>query len=415
MEHPSAIQQDNRLGTGGPKVPVTQLFIAFLRLGLTAFGGPAMVVYIRELAVEKHHWLSNDDFCDGVTLCQSIPGATAMQSAAYAGLRAAGPLGAAAAYLGFMLPALVLMIVLAAVYQWTHDVRTVVSLFRGLHLVVVALVANATLNFGRNTLRNWRDCIPATIAAAALLLHGSPALVILAAAVLGLILHRWAETEAERAPTSPLPSKEEERSGEAVHRASRRMLIVAAVIVLVAAAGLAALFVFDRKLFNIGLVMVKVDALGFGGGFASVPLMLHEVVDVRGWMDERVFIDGIALGQVTPGPIAITAAFVGYQLAGPAGALVATAGIFTTSFVMVLATVPWFDRLRRSRVFRRALRGVLASFVGLLLAVTVQFSLSASWSVAGVLLAAGAFTALRLKVDILWVVLVGAGISVFLL
>jgi chromate transporter len=338
-----------------------------------------------------------------------------MQSAAYAGLRACGPLGAAGAYIGFMLPALVLILVLTAVYEWTRDARTVVSLFSGLNLVVVALVANATLNFGRNTLRNWRDCIPATGAAVALLFHVSPALVILAAACLGLLLHRRAKADDAGALASLSPSKGEDQGEGMEQRAGRRMLVVAAIIVLVAAVGLAMLFVFNRRLFDIALVMVKVDALGFGGGFASVPLMLHEVVHVRGWMDERTFMDGIALGQVTPGPIAITAAFVGYQLAGLAGALVSTAGIFTTSFVMVLATVPWFDRLRRSSVFRRALRGVLASFVGLLLAVTIQFSLVASWSVVGVLLAAGAFTALRLKVDILWVVLIGAGISVFLL
>ena len=161
--------------------------------------------------------------------------------------------------------------------------------------------------------------------------------------------------------------------------------------------------------------MLKVDIFAFGGGFASVPLMLHEVVAVRGWLDSKTFMDGIALGQVTPGPIVITATFVGYQIAGVLGAVVGTISIFTPSFLMVLVTVPYFDRLQHSLWFRRALRGVLASFVGLLVAVAINFGLAAAWSIPAVLIAAAAFAALRFKIDILWVVLAGAGLSAMIL
>jgi len=184
---------------------------------------------------------------------------------------------------------------------------------------------------------------------------------------------------------------------------------------LLVAAGLAAAFFLDRLLFSLTAVMLKVDVFAFGGGFASVPLMMHEVVDVRRWLDSRVFMDGIALGQVTPGPIVITATFVGYQVSGIAGAVAATLGIFGPSFLMVLVTVPYFDRLRRWRFFRQALRGILASFVGLLLAVTVRFGMALPWSAASVGLATAAFAALRLKLDVVWVVLGGAALSVFLL
>jgi chromate transporter len=143
--------------------------------------------------------------------------------------------------------------------------------------------------------------------------------------------------------------------------------------------------------------------------------MLHEVVDARGWLDSQTFMDGIALGQVTPGPIVITATFIGYQVAGLAGAVVGTVSIFTPSFLMVLATVPYFDRLHRSPLFRRALRGVLVSFVGLLAAVAVNFTLAISWSVPAAILVLAALVALRLKVDILWVVLAGAIASILIL
>jgi chromate transporter len=180
-------------------------------------------------------------------------------------------------------------------------------------------------------------------------------------------------------------------------------------------AGLVAFLVFNRPLFALAALMIRVDLFAFGGGFASVPLMLHEVVDVRHWLDSKAFMDGIALGQVTPGPIVITATFVGFQIAGFPGALVGTIAVFAPSFLMVLTTVPYLDRLQASLLFRRALRGVLASFVGLLGAVAVSFGIAVSWSIPLMIIVAGAFAALRLKVDILWVVLAGAAVSIFVL
>jgi len=379
-----------------------RLFLAFLRLGSTAFGGPAMVAYIGRLAVERRQWLTKESFESGVALCQSIPGATAMQMAAYVGLRAGGPRGALAAFVGFGLPAFVLMVVLAAVYHQTRDLAPVLAAFRGLHVVVVALIVNAAFNFGLNALRNWRDALLATGAAAFLILHGNPIVAIVGAAALGLLLYRGVASPAA------------EWRAEAAD-GLRRPLRFAAGLVVCVAAGLATLFFLDRMLFALALLMLKIDFFAFGGGFASVPLMLHEVVDARGWLDSQTFMDGIALGQVTPGPIVITATFVGYQVAGLAGAVVGTLSIFTPSFWMVLATVPYFDRLQRSLFFRRALRGVLVSFVGLLAAVAVNFALAVSWSIPAAILAVAALVALRLKVDILWVVLAGAIASILIL
>jgi len=379
-----------------------RLFLAFLRLGLTAFGGPAMVAYIGRMAVEKKQWLTKESFEAGVALCQSIPGATAMQTVAYVGLRAGGPSGALAAFVGFGLPAFVLMLALAAVYHQTRDLAPVLAAFRGLHVVVVALIANAAFNFGLSSLRNWRDALLATGAAAFLVLHGNPIVAIVGAAALGLLLYRV------------VASHEAEWPAEAAD-GPRRPLRFAAGLVACVAAGVATLFFLDRMLFALALLMLKIDLFAFGGGFASVPLMLHEVVDARAWLDSQTFMDGIALGQVTPGPIVITATFVGYQVAGLTGAVVGTLSIFTPSFLMVLATVPYFDRLHRSLFFRRALRGVLVSFVGLLAAVAVNFALAISWSIPAAILAVAALVALRLKVDILLIVLAGAIASILIL
>ena len=386
----------------GQRPSLPGLFGSFLRLGVTAFGGPAMVAYIRDLAVQKKHWVSPESFADGTALCQTIPGATAMQVAAYVGLRARGAVGALAAFVGFGLPAFLLMTILSVLYTVSRDLQPVESAFRGLHVIVVALVANAMVNFGRSTIKNWRDAILACGAGAFLFGRGSPILAILASAGVGMILYHGVNLAIRSLQADVQPG-------------GRRAVFQVISAILAGGAVLVALLVLDRRLFDLAALMMKVDVFAFGGGFASVPVMLHQVVDVRHWMDSRTFMDGIALGQVTPGPIVITATFVGYQIAGLAGALAGTVAIFSPSFLLVLITVPYFDRLQHSLLFRRALRGILASFVGLLLAVTVQFGIAASWTVPAIFLAMAAFAALWFKIDILWVVLVGAGVSIFVL
>lgn len=143
--------------------------------------------------------------------------------------------------------------------------------------------------------------------------------------------------------------------------------------------------------------------------------MFHEIVEVRSWMDAQTFLNGIALGQITPGPIVITATFVGYMVYGLLGAIVATVGVFLPSFLIVVGVVPYFDRLRNSIYFTRAVRAILCSFVGLLLAVTFRFVLNISWDIPRVLLAAAAFVALLFKVEIIWIVLAGTVISIICL
>jgi chromate transporter len=384
------------------RVTAFRIFTEFLRLGTTAFGGPAMVVYIRDLAVHKNRWVSEQSFADGAALCQSIPGATSMQTAAYTGLRAGGPIGALAAFTGFGLPAFLLMVALSAAYQASHNLQPVISAFHGLHGIVIAIVANATLNFGKSTLTNWRDAILATGSATYLILHGSPIISIFVAAILALLFYHGLDLKSK--PSHPYDIQ-----------AGRQSLKFAAILSLALIIGLTALFLLNRQLFSLAALMMRIDLFAFGGGFASVPLMLHEVVDVRHWLGSKAFMDGIALGQVTPGPIVITATFVGFAIAGLSGAIVGTIGVFAPSFLIVLIATPYLDRLQSSRFFRRTLRGALASFVGLLGAVTVNFSTAISWTFPMGFIVVGAFVALRLKVDILWVVIAGAAVSIFIL
>ena len=358
-----------------------------------------MVAYIRRMAVEKKRWLGGEAFNDGVALCQMIPGATAMQTAAYVGLKTRGVVGAGASFIGFGLPAFLLMMTFAALYTRTHNLPVVVSVFSGLQAIIVAIIANATLSFGKTTLKGWKNFAIAGIAATLFSLHVSPILVILLAAVAGLALFRPKESN----PHFPLSSIQ-------TLPYTKPILFILSVSMI----GFLLLLLFNRTLFSLSILLLRIDLLAFGGGFASVPLMLHEIVEVRGWIDHQTFVNGIILGQVTPGPIVITATFIGYLLGGPLGGVVATVAIFLPSFMVVVGITPYFDRLRTSSSFNKIIGGVLCSFVGLLLTVTIRFASGVHWDLSHLLLASGAFVALLLKVDILWVVAIGTVISVAL-
>ena len=388
--------------TGGSPPSLPAVFWAFLRLGLTAFGGPAMVAYIGEMAVTRNEWLSRQSFREGVAVAQTIPGATAMQTAAYVGLRLRGMVGAAAAYIGFGLPAFCLMAALSALYSISHKSAISASVFHGLQVIVVAIVAKAAFTFGRTTAKGLWDCIIALAAAGYLISGGNPVVAILAGAVVGLLAYRQTSSSSETAQHSESSS---------LRSATRQALVV----ILIGATLLATLLLTNRRLFDLASLMLKVDILAFGGGFASVPVMLHSVAEVNHWMSTRTFMDGIAMGQVTPGPIVITATFVGYQVAGIFGAVVATVAVFFPSFVILVLIVPRFDRLKQNPRFQMAMRGILASFVGLLLSVTIRFAIAVPWSPASVVIGCAVLIALILDVGVPWVVLPGAVLSAFLL
>lgn len=378
------------------------LFYSFFRLGLTAFGGPSMIAFIRKMAVDQNGWLDKETFNQGVALCQMIPGATAMQSTAFVGLRTRGVRGAAVSFIGFGLPAFLIMMVSAAAYAYAHNMPVIISAFSGLQAIIVALIANATLSFGRTTLKSWKHFAIAGAAAALFGINVNPVIVIMAAAVGGFVLIQ---------SKSKQPATDTPLSPTQVQSTTRAIVWILGAVVL----ALLILFFSQRDWFNLAALFLRIDLFAFGGGFASVPLMYHEVVEMRHWMDSATFLNGIALGQVTPGPIVITATFIGYLLYGPLGGIVATISIFIPSFILVVGIAPYFDRLRSSAYFNQVIQGVLCSFVGLLFTVTLRFAWNVHWDIPHILLAVGSLIALLLKTDILWVVLVGTIISLFVI
>jgi chromate transporter len=355
------------------------LAASFLRLGLTAFGGPAAHIALMEQEfVRRRRWLTSAEFLDLVGAASVLPGPSSTEVAIYVGYRRAGAAGLVLAGTCFILPAALLVTAIAWAYVRLGRLPSAAGLLRGVEPVVVAVVAQALWTFGRAAFK-------------------SRLLVALAAAAFGLDL----------AGASPLLAL---LASGAISASARARGAVAGVVVpalpaLTAAAAPAG----DVGLAKLFLVFLKAGSVVFGSGYVLLAFLRGDLVERLGWLTERQLVDAVAVGQLTPGPLFTTSTFVGYVLRGPIGAAVATVGIFLPSFVLVAATARLVPRLRRSAVAGRFLDGVNAASVGLMAAVSMQLARAAIADAltAGIAIASLAIL-VRFRVNTTWLIVAGA-------
>lgn len=378
-----------------PSPSVWRIFLTYLRIGASAFGGPGMLPFIRQRLVDRLGWFTNDEFKTGLALVQSIPGGPLVQLAAYLGHAKAGLPGALAAFTGFALPAWAMITAFAIIYQKTADLPAMLGALMGLKVVVVAVCFMASLDFLGRYAKTAMQRALAGGACALFLIGLKPFMLILGGAIIGVLTFK------------DEPRKPHVASGEPQSWKTPLALL-----------GLYGLFLagcamLDSPMLRFALSMGKVDLLSFGG-FGAFPMMYAEVVRARGWLDERTFMDAMAMSQVTPGPFLLVSAFVGYHLKGMLGAVIGGVAVFAPSFLMVMAAIRMKDSVLSSDWAHKALAGVLAILSGLILAVAVSFAKAVDWGWPQGVLLVLALLALAKKVDILWVVLGGALASALL-
>ena len=383
-------------------MPTTaEIFRVFLHLGVTAYGGLAMIEPIRRRVVEEKKWLDQSDFLDGLALCQVVPGATVVQLATYVGQRLRGPAGALAGAAGFILPAFVLMVGLSALYVRFGDLSRVQALSRGLNAVVIALLLQALWGLGNGIFRQWPDLLVAAAALGAIWLRINYLAVFLGAGFLRLAL-----SVPERGEAAP---RQAYQPGPDPFTPVTRTLLVT----LAASAGvLGVLWLVSPLLSRMAAIMLKVGVISFGGGYAMIPILQWDVVDHLGWLTVRQFMDGLVLGYVTPGPLIILAAFVGYLVKGVSGAAVATAFIFLPPILIIMGLTPYYQRVKAARWMRPLIQGILAALVGMLALVTVQMGAAALTGWKTLALMAGSAAALMVfDLNLLLVIAAAAGLS----
>lgn len=336
------------------------VFVAFLRLGLTSFGGPvAHLGYFRDAFVTRRGWLTERAYADLVGLCQFLPGPASSQVGMAIGLSRAGYAGMFAAWLGFTLPSALLMMLFALGVHAT-GMPVAAGALHGLRIVSVAVVAQAVWGMARTLCPDARRVTLMAIAACIALLVPAAWLqvvVIVAAGAAGLALL----PQPERGAHDPLPL-------HVSHRAGVLWLVVFAALIVVLPVAASALHSNTLAVVD---AFFRTGALVFGGGHVVLPLLQAAVV-APGWIGDSAFLAGYGVAQAVPGPLFTFAAFLGASLRdapnGWLGGTIALVSIFAPSFLLVAGTAPFWERLRRSTRMQAALAGVNAAVVGLLLA-----------------------------------------------
>ena len=326
---------------------LAELAALFLRLGATSFGGPAAhIALMQDEVVRKRRWMTATAFLDALSAANLIPGPNSTELAMHVGHQQAGARGLVVAGVCFIVPAALMVGLLAAGYTRYASVPDVGRIFYGIKPVVIAIVAVAVWTLGRTTMTTIGTT---AIAAAGLVMLAAGIHELLVLAVCGALAVVFA-------PGAPR---------------SFGMLAVSAVAGAAPAAAAP---------FNLGVMFalfLKTGAVLFGSGYVLLAFLRADFVERLGWLTEQQLLDAIAIGQITPGPVFTTATFIGYLLAGPAGAAAATAGIFLPAFVFVALTRPLVHRMRQSARTAALLDGVNAGSLAMMVFVLALLSRSA--------------------------------------
>jgi chromate transporter len=441
------------------------LFLSFMKIGTVGFGGGlAVIAHIRTIIVLERRWLSEQEFASGFALAQTLPGTAAGNVATYVGLKLRGLRGAGVSLAGFILPSMLMMIVLAILYRHLRSLPDTDRLFHGLNAAVVALVIVTAWRMGRNTLNKPWQWFLAVLACIWVAFFSATVIeVVLAAGLIGIFIDSFAEKQLRKLSQLPGVATRRKRMAARVtlqrrRRRARETNFVGGYLTRaiaeervrraaeLAAANtksqentvtddrnhdpnaprkkLSSLVLFGAPmpilakvalLLTLSTIFLRIGSITFGGGFVMIPLIEAEVVDSHHWLTHQEFVDATALGQVTPGPVLITATFIGYRVAGTLGALVTTISIFLPSFLMTVVAGSSLARFHSNKIVQSFLKGVTPAVVGLLVAAGISIGRAGIHAWVGMLIAlmAGAVL-IKLRPNAIWVIL-GAGTLRFIL
>jgi chromate transporter len=320
-----------------------ELVLYFLRLGLLGFGGPvALVGQMERELVSDRKWLSKEQMREAIAICQSLPGPLAIQVGIYISYLRAGFWGAWAGGWAFIFPNFVIVAALGALYVYLGDLKPVTAVFYGVSPAVIALILHSCYRLAKLGMEDWIQwAIAAVCFVVTIVLQAEVALLFIGASIVGILYY-----------------------GNIFRRSSASTLqSIAVAPVLAQLAPVAS----SSTLAKLLLFFLKAGSLTFGSGLVIVPFLEQGLVHQYNWLDERQFLIAVAIGMISPGPVVITATFVGYLVAGFWGSLVSTVGIFFPSFILVLVAAPLLARHRTNPNVQGFVKGAYAAAIGTIL------------------------------------------------
>ncbi len=324
---------------------MAELVLYFLRLGLLGFGGPVALVgqMERELVTDKK-WLGKEQMREAIAICQSMPGPLAIQVGVYVAYLRAGFWGAWAGGWAFILPNFLIVAALGALYVHLGDLPAVTAVFYGVSPAVIALILHSTYRLAKLGMEHWLQwAIAAACLVITVVLKAEVALLFIGAGAIGILYY-----------------------GTVVRRPPKLFQIAALPLLAGVPAAASASRLGDLLLF-----FLKAGSLTFGSGLVIVPFLEQGLVQQFGWLDQRQFLIAVAIGMISPGPVVITATFVGYLVAGFWGSLISTVGIFFPSFIFVLVAAPILARHRDDANVQGFIKGAYGAAIGTILGASI--------------------------------------------
>jgi chromate transporter len=364
-----------------PSQSLWELAQLFLRLGVLAFGGPAAhIAMMEDEVVARRKWLTRDQLLDLIGATNLIPGPNSTELAIHIGFARCGWRGLIVAGVCFIVPAMLIVWLLAMVYMQYHTLPQVDWLFYGIKPVIVAIVVQALWRLGQSAVKGWLTGVVGVLVIALSLLDMSALCLLLGAGLAVMLVGNW--------------------RGMNLH-ALWATAVLPVNLPTASTAEPSSLAVFG--------FFLKVGAVLYGSGYVLLAFIQKDLVERWQWLTSDQLLDAVAIGQLTPGPVFTTATFIGYVLAGHSGALVATLGIFLPSFIFVAAVNPWVPHLRRSPWTSRFLDGVVVASMALMAVVSGKLALTALVDVVTIALAVLSGIALfRFRINSAWLILGGA-------
>ncbi len=369
---------------------IGNLFLIFLKLGATAFGGPVAHIAIMQAEfVRRRKWLSDEKFLDLVGATNLIPGPNSTEVCIHIGYLRAGWLGLIAGGLGFILPSMILVLGFAWVYQTYGTTPQLSWILYGIKPVILAIIAQALLSLGKKSIKDWKYILVFILGLAGYFSGVNELIILFGCGLLIALL-------------------------ENVHLP--RFKLFPAILFL--PGGLAPVLLTAITPFSyltLFLTFLKIGSVLYGSGYVLFAFVQADFVERLGWISNQLLVDAIAIGQVTPGPVSTSATFIGYQLGGIQGAIIATAGIFIPAFFFVAISAPLIKLARKSPWFGAVLDGVNVSSLSLMAGVTWQIARTAVIDGPTViLLVCAAWLVVKGKINSTWLVLGGAALGVLI-
>jgi chromate transporter len=362
---------------------ILEVASSFLKLGLTAFGGPAAhIALFRQEFVARRKWIDDQQFLDLLGATNLIPGPNSTEMAMHLGYQRAGWVGLILGGAGFLLPAMLIVMALAWVYVRLGATPRVEWLLYGIKPVIIVIILQALWGLGRKAIKSW---LTGLVGLGVIVLYFytlNPVILLVGGGLVVMLIENRSKLTGRRVPLFILP---------------------------LAGLGIPDLVQAQFNLGTLFFTFLKIGSVLYGSGYVLLAFLRSDFVTHLGWLTDRQLLDAIAIGQFTPGPVFTTATFIGYLLGGITGALLATLGIFLPSFVFVALSNPYIPRLRQSPWTASLLDGVNVTSLGLMAAVTWQLGLASLVDPLTVIVAIVSGVLLfRYKVNSTWLILGGA-------